>query len=438
MAQKKVSELEKDLKDADLMQILSSGSDSSSRVFSKNDLVDYSYPTGIPMIDFPLGYEVVILDEFGKEIGRRLCLGLQAGTFNVLTGGTQTYKTTIGERICAVIAENNNGNIVHLDPENRAVVQRIKNVTKLDNSWFDGEFPRYKIINGSIGFDTLQELVRDLWQRKMRMKDILLKDTGVVDANNQPIKLMPPTLLFLDSISDVIKNEYDSDDKKQSEELGELRANTYGMITAKTIRGVIADILPMLKEANIIFITIAHKNTNAAMNAFQPPKKQFQYGAADEKMSGGKALEYNASLVANFTAEVSADSRYHMDTDGFEGNTIIFEPIKASTNESGNTKTGLGFRMVINKREGTVDIVRSLILFLNEKGRLKGNKAGFRVIDGSGEPISEKFTWKKVHEQFESDEVTYKIFMTAAREELMKYVSRPSAGTNKQDSILYS
>jgi hypothetical protein len=194
----------------------------------------------------------------------------------------------------------------------------------------------------------------------------------------------------------------------------------------------------MLKEANIIFITIAHKNSNAAMNAFAPPKKQFQYGAADEKMSGGKALEYNASLVANMIAEISADSRYHMDTDGFEGNTIIFEPMKCSTNESGNSKTGLGFRLVIDKREGVVDNIRSLILFLNEHGRLKGNKGGFRVIDHSGEPISGKFSWKNVYEQFDADPDTYATFMQTAKEELFKYVSRPVEKKKPKLDMLYA
>ena len=438
MAQKKTSVLEQDLKDADLMTILSSGSD--SRVFSKNDIVDYSYPTGIPLIDYPLGYEVITKDENGTIITTRICLGLQAGTFNVLTGNTQTYKSTIGAKIVVNIAAAFGGNVVHLDPENRAVLQRIKNGTHAPDDWFRGENPRYRIINGAIGFDTLQEIITEIWRQKMKLKDVLLRDTGCVDSHNKPIKLMPPTCVFLDSVSDIIIREYDAQDKKALESASELRSNTYGMINAKTLRGVLGDILPMLKEANILFLTIAHKNTNAAMSAFAPPKKQFQYGSADEKISGGKALEYNASTVCNFTAEISADSRYHIDSDGFEGNTIVFEPVKSSTNESGNAKTGLGFRLVIDKRKADVDNLRSLILFLQDKGRLKGNKAGYRVIDKNGEPISDRFTWRGVHEQFAADSMTYKVFIQTAKEELEKLISRASTDAELKpfsiDSIL--
>lgn len=439
MAKVKTTVLEEDLKNADLMTILTYASEDESKCFTKNSIIDYSYPTGIPLIDYRLGYEVVTKDDTGKIISKRICLGLQAGTFNVLTGATQTYKTTIGEKMIANIAYANGGNIIHLDPENRAVVQRIKNGTKLPDSWFTGENPRYKIINGAIGFDTLQEIVTEIWSRKMKMSNLLLVDTGLKDSHNNPIKLMPPTCLFLDSVSDVINKEYDINNKKQVDELTELRSNTYGMTSAKTLRGVIADILPMLKEANILFLTIAHKNSNVSMNAFTPPKKQFQYGSNDEKVSGGKALEYNASMVGNFVAELSADSRYHMDTDGFEGNTVIFEPIKSSTNESGNQKTGLGYRLVIDKRAGSVDNLRSLILYLNDNGRLKGNKAGFRVLDTNGEVISEKFTWKNVYADFEKDPASYKTFMTVAKEELSKLISRAVDGEIKPyDELLYA
>ena len=60
MAVKKQSLLEEELKDADLMSLLSGGG--SSSVFKKNDIIDYSYPTGICVIDYPLAYEINIVN----------------------------------------------------------------------------------------------------------------------------------------------------------------------------------------------------------------------------------------------------------------------------------------------------------------------------------------------------------------------------------------
>lgn len=421
MATKKQSALLSDLHDANLMEILSS--DDGCTVFSANNVVDYSYPTGIAIIDYYLGYEVIVKDDNGNFVKKRLCLGLQAGTFNVITGATQSFKTTIGLQMIANIAFKNDGNIYHYDAENRQVLQRVKMLTGLPDDWFTGEHPRYVLRQGAIGYDTLQEDITNIWKAKMMKKDILIRDTGEVDDHNRPIKLMPPTVIFLDSLSDIIAKEYDINDRKTIENVDQLRTDTYGMRSAKTLRGVITDILPMLKEANILFITIAHKGSNVAMNAFAGPKKQFQYGSHDEKMAGGKVVEYSASSVLNLTAEIREDSRYHIATDGFEGNTVLFEPIKVSTNESGNDKTGRGGRIVIDKRKDGVDNIRSLILFMNQRGRLKGNKAGFRVIDKNGEPISGKFTWKTVYEDFANDKATYKQFILSAKEELESLVS---------------
>ena len=422
MAVKKTSVLEKELSDLDLMTVLSGGG--TSQVFKKNTLVDYCYPTGISVIDYALGYEVNVKDESGNIIKKRICLGLQAGSFNVLTGATQSFKTTIGMQMCANVAYANNGNVIHIDAENRLALQRAKTLTKLPESWFEGDFPRYAIKNGAIGYDTLQNYVTEVYENKMKHMDVLLKDTGEVDDHNQPIKLMPPTVIFVDSISDVIAKEYDIRDRKEWDKQKEMRSNTDGMQNAKTLKGVISDILPMMKEANIIVLVIAHENANVAMTAFAGPKKQFQYGNKDIKISGGKAIEYNASALMTFTGEIKEDSRYHISTDGFEGNTVLFEPTKVSTNESGNEKTGLGFRIVIDKRRNGADNLRTLILFLNQKGRLKGNKAGFKVIDNKGEELTERFTWKKVYDDFKENPVTYKTFMLTAKEELEKLIAK--------------
>lgn len=438
---KKKSILNEELKNASLMDIL--GGDESG-VFKKNTLVDYSYPTGIAVLDYALGYEILIREN-GEIIGKRVNLGFQAGSFNVITGGTQSYKSTLSYGMIADIAFKNGGNIVHYDVENRLVLQRAMDLTKLPYDWFEGDHPRYVLKSGAIGYDTLQNDITEIYMKKMAHKDILTKDTGVVDRNNKPILLMPPTVVLVDSLSDMINKEYDANDKKLMDGVEELRSNTYGMQAAKTLRGVLTDILPMLKDANIILIVIAHQTNNVSMSAFAPPKKQFQYGSASERIAGGRAVEYNASTVATFTGEIKDDSRYHLATDGFEGNTITFEPTKASTNESGNVKTGRGFKIIVNKSGARVgcDNIRTLIKLLDQNGRLRGNKAGWVVLDHEGAPITNKFTWKNVYDDFSKDKETYKTFMTVAKEELEKLIA-PAANTSGEinpfdvDSILSS
>lgn len=421
---KKKPNLLEDLKDMDYMDIISGGE--TQGIFSENKLSDYSYPTGIPIIDYMYGYEINVRDPETKEVlKKRKCLGLQAGSFNVITGRTQSFKTTIAIQMIANMAFSYGGNVVHYDAEQRLVLERVKNLSKLPESWFIGDHPRYALRCGAIGFDTLQNDIATLHENKLRNRTILEKDTGEVDSQNRPIKMMPPTIVFVDSIQDVIREEAKYDvENKNYDDMKELRGNMVGAQSAKTIRGFLTDILPMLKEANIILIVIAHKTTNMSTNAFTPPPKQFGYGSANERISGGSAIEFNASAVINLSGQSSADSRYTEEQDGFAGNTTMIEPTKSSTNESGNDRTGLGFDIIIDRRRNGVDNLRTLLKFLKAKGRLKGNNAGWRVIDKKGNELTEKFTWKHIYEDFNKNPEIYKTFMTVAKEELEKLISK--------------
>lgn len=420
MAKKKT--LLTDLENMDYMSILAGGG--SSKVFSKNELVDYSYPTGVTIFDYAFGYEINVKDEAGNFLKKRTILGLQAGSFNVVTGRTQSFKTTITCQVAANIAYANGGNVVHYDTENRLVTQRVKTLTKLPDTWFDGEFPRYTFKTGSIGFDTLKADITEMYENKMLHRNVLSRDTGAVDAHNRPINLMPPTVVIIDSLQNVVVKEIDVEDK-DFDKMKELRSNTQGARSAYTIRGLITDILPMLKEANIIVLCIAHKTANMQLQGIGGPKKQFQYGANDERISGGSAVEFNASAVMNLTGEIKDDMRYHESTDGFEGNAVLFEPTKVSTNESGNKRSGLGFDIIVDKRKDGVDNFRTLVLFMNDRGRLKGNRAGYTVIDKNGNPMSEgRFRWKNIYVDFKEKPDVFRAFMYAAKEELESLVAK--------------
>jgi hypothetical protein len=124
-----------------------------------------------------------------------------------------------------------------------------------------------------------------------------------------------------------------------------------------------------------------------------------------------------------FTGEIKDDSRYHINTDGFEGNTVLYEPTKVSTNESGNAKTGLGFRIIVDKRLNGADNIRTLVKFLEDKGRIKGDRRGYKIIDEKGEEISNKFSWKNIYGDLKEDPATYKTFMLTAKEELEKLLA---------------
>jgi hypothetical protein len=424
MANKKASALQEELgPNADLMSILASGGSANSRIFSRNNLVDYSYKTGIWLIDHALGYEVNIYGDNEEFIGKKVCLGVQNGAMNVISGRTQSYKTTQLIQMAANIAYAYNGHVDHNDTERRLVKQRVQTMSKLPLEWFDGDIPRWKFESGVVGFDTLQGKLFEIYETKMRNRKALLRATGEVDSRNRPIFMMPPSIMIIDSLQNVIEKEYDVDDKKSIDGLDELRSNTQGARTAKTIRGFLTDTLPMMAEANILTFIVAHKTANMQLQGVGGVRKQFQYGRNDERMSGGSAVEFNASTVMDFTGNSDPKTRFTVEQDGFEGNLVLFEPTKVSTNESGNEKSGRGFDLVIDKRRDGVDNFRSTILFLIDRGRISGNKASYRLINKDGAKVGESFKWKSIHNDFANDKETRALFMAIAKEEMMTLVA---------------
>lgn len=435
MAAKKQKVLEQDLNsDANIMDIISNGN--NGRVFSRNSLVDYSYKTGIWIMDYAYGYEVNVYNEAEEFLKKRYVLGIQSGTMNVITGRTQSWKTTTLIKIISNIAFANGGNVIHYDAENRQTLQRVQTLSKLPLHWFEGDHPLYSFRQESIGFDTLQEDISNIYKQKMRNKHLLEKDTGEVDSRNRSIKLMPPTVIMLDSLQNVIEKEYNIEDTKSIDGIEDLRSKTQGARNAYTIRGFLTEILPMLKAANILLFVIAHKTANMSLNPFGGVKKQFQYGKNDERISGGAAVEYNASTVSDFTGKVSKDDRFFIDQDGFDGNLVLFEPTKASTNESGNKDTGRGFDLVIDKRNEGVDNIRSSVLLLKDKGRLKGNKAAFTLLDVDGNPVGKSFRWKTILQDLKEDEETMKLFMQITHEEMKKLIAPAPSDTHGTINVI--
>ena len=70
------------------------------------------------------------------------------------------------------------------------------------------------------------------------------------------------------------------------------------------------------------------------------------------------------------------------------------------------------------------DNLRTLVKFLEDKGRIKGDKRGYKVLNDKGEEISEKFSWKNIYTDFEKDKATFRTFMIVAKEELTKLLAK--------------
>ena len=302
-----------------------------------------------------------------------------------------THNTTMAVQLAAnIIRQFPYGNVIHYDAEQRMDVSRLENLTQLPVSDFHSD-GRYILKSGLIGMDTIQEMVVKLYAAKVQNAKELTIDTGYVDEFNQPVKILQPTVIIIDSITSVISETFSPDNAKELASAEQLQSNTEGARSAKTIKGFFKDILPLCKDANIIIYAVNHINMNMSMNSFIQPTKQQNYLKQDESIPGGRTLLYYPFNIIKLTAKPSDD--FKEDKDGFAGHIVMVEPIKSSSNQSGNNSKGISFELVFSFKNG-FDALRSIILYGYSRGLIEGNRSRYKF---KGKDYV--FTLKNIHEE---------------------------------------
>ena len=349
--------------------------------------------TGFILFDYYFGSVVNIHDELGRIIRQEPRVGQAAGTFNLLVGMSGSSKTTLAIQIAGnIIRQFQNANVIHYDSEQRMDLSRIEVVSQLPASYFTGDTPKYILKGGAVGLDVIQESIVKLYVNKMKMKKELMVDSGVKDEFGQPVMILPPTVIIIDSITTVMSETFSPDNTKEATDAEKMRGNTEGARDAKTLKGFFKDILPLCKEGNIIIYGINHLNNNMSMNAFIPAAKQQNFLKQDESIPGGKTMIFYPFNIAKMIAKPSDD--FTEESDGFSGHMVMIEPIKSSSNQSGNNSKGISFQMVFSYKYG-FDPLRTLIIYAKDRGLLEGNKTRYKFKDDP----SFTFSFKEINKE---------------------------------------
>lgn len=349
--------------------------------------------TGFILFDYYFGSVVNVHDELGNLIRQDPRIGQAAGTFNLLVGASGSSKTTLAIQLASnIIRQFKYGNVIHYDCEQRMDLSRIEVVSQLPSSYLIGDDPRYILKGGSVGLDTIQESIVKLYVSKMKMKKELMVDSGAKDEKNNPVMILPPTVIIIDSITTVLSETFSPDNSKEASDAEKMRGNTEGARDAKSLKGFFKDILPLCKEGNIIIYGINHLNGNMSMTSFVPVAKQQNFLKQDESIPGGKTMIFYPFNIAKMIAKPSDD--FTEAADGFAGHMVMIEPIKSSSNQSGNTSKGVSFQMVFSYKYG-FDSLRTLVIYAKDRGLIEGTKARYKFRDDP----SFTFSFKEIHKE---------------------------------------
>nr|DAX41688.1 MAG TPA: Recombination and repair protein [Caudoviricetes sp.] len=353
--------------------------------------------TGFHLYDYFFGSVINIHDQYGNIIRQEPRVGQAAGTFNMFVGASGSSKTTLAIQVASnILRQFENATIMHYDCEQRIDISRIEIVSQLPSYYFHGDTQRYILQAGAVGLDVIQEAIVKMYVNKMKMKKELIVDSGFKDEFNNPVMIFPPSIFIIDSITTVLSTTFSPDNTKEASDAEKMRGNTEGARDAKTLKGFFKDILPLCKEANIIIFAVNHLNSNMSMNAFMPVAKQQNFLKQEESIPGGKTMIFYPFNIAKMVAKPSDDFRE--DTDGFSGHMVMIEPIKSSSNQSGNNSKGVSFQMVFSYKHG-FDPLRTLIMYGKEKGLIEGNKTRMKFRDDPSFTFSFKTIMKEKDEK---------------------------------------
>lgn len=373
------------------------GTDGKKTSYFDSNASVVTYKTGFPQLDYYLGYKINVYDEDDKIIDSYPSIGVTGGSMITLIGKPSTAKTTTAAQMAANIVRTfDNGFVVHYDIEQAMNTSRIRNLTKFSMS--DIKAGKYVLRQELTTINDIKSSIIDIYLEKIKNPDLYKYKTGKLNEFGDEIELFEPTVCILDSIA-TLSSGFNENDKKDLARMAEVGSQTERMRITGEIGRFFNEILPYLRTANIILITINQIKDKPQLGFVHEPS-EILYLAQNESLPGGKAPQYNASVLLKFIAVGS--EKYDYETDGFDGFGIKVLIVKSRGNQAGRY-----VNLIYDKVRG-IDPVRSSIAFAKELGLTGGNKNSFYFTSHK----DKKFSLKEVHKHFREDRELYKILFS--------------------------
>lgn len=270
---------------------------------------------------------------------------------------------------------------------------RIQNLTKFSMS--DIRAGKYILRQELNTINDIKATLMRIYKKKVDNPDLYKYKTGKLNEFGEEIEIFEPTVIIIDSIA-TISTGFNENDKKDMARLEEVGSQTERMRITGEIGRFFNEVLPYLRRANIILITINQIKDKPQLGFVHEPS-EILYLNPTESLPGGKSPQFNASVLLKFIAVGS--EKYAYDDDGFDGFGIKVMIVKSRGNQAGRF-----VNLVYDKVRG-IDPVRSSIAFAKELGLTGGNKNSFYFNSHK----DMKFSLKNVHQDFRANKDLYKI-----------------------------
>lgn len=353
-----------------------------------------SYKTGIPQLDYYLGYRINVYDEDDNIVETYPSVGITGGSFVTFIGKPSTSKSTTAIQVAGnIVRQFENGSVVHFDLEQALNYTRIQNLTKFRMS--EMKAGKYVLKQELNSITDIKRSIMKIYAEKTSKPELYKYNSGKRNEFGDEIIIFQPTVVIIDSIAS-LSTGFNENDKKDMARLEEVGSQTEKMRVTGEISRFFEELLPYIRKANIIIICINQIKSKPNLGFVSAPS-DIMYLQQDESLPGGRAPQYYAHVLLKFIA-VGAE-KYNMEDDGFDGFGVRAMIIKSRGNQAGRS-----VNLVYDKVRG-IDMLRSSVQFAKELGLTGGNKNSFYFNSNK----DDKFSLRNIHTDFKENRGLYDV-----------------------------
>lgn len=369
--------------------------------------------TGFDVLDYLNGKKTVT--DNGVDT---LNLGIDAGKILGIIGRTGCGKSSLALQIGYNLIKNyENGTMIIYDFEISNSYDRIR---MLSGASEEDIKRKVKIKNLGISTESVLKMVFALKDYKLKHQKELLIDNvdGIIDSETGKIKkILPPTVILIDSVAMMQSSEIDTNDIS-----GQMNATS----TAKKNKQLLKNIIQPCLEGNITVITINHINDKIS-TSITPEQAQTMYLSNKETVSGGLAMLYlTDTLIKLVTAGKLEPEKGGYGIKGYE---VKINIVKSRTAPAGRVITA-----IFDQVNG-YDNDLSILEYIKSNGLLKGNGMAY-YLDGY-ETV--KFKMSNFKEKLKTEKEFANYFYSLGRKllsDMVKVSSNISTPTISEEKVL--
>lgn len=409
------------------------------------------HPTGFMYLDYGCGSYVNVYNDDEEPIYTYHNVGITSGSVNTIISKSQGGKTTLAIQMAAAIIEPYFSPIYqqryineNTPPKMKEIVQRampfiqivdtektlpmdyVKKLTHYTNKQVQN-----RVMINQITTDT--EFM-NLLEKHIRYKVDYMNPAicPMLDIFGKPILEYPPTVMIIDSMSQMLIEAVDDPSKVDAKKGGiqdiynDATKGPAGAQRAKVISALYSQMVNYAKKYNIIIFSINHINKMPAIMGI--PVKQMRTLRAGETISGGERALYLSSSILRLDVIKSinsvSSSAVNLGED-IKGHIAIASWIKCKSNSRANT-----CQLAFTNMNG-YDSLLSNLWNGKEVGDLH-KKGNFYFVDKHPDKL---FTFKNYSDVFASNPELFSAYYDQLRNNCEKLLDNPDIARKKNEEL---